>query len=335
MLFAALAARHAFQLGAPMMNARRRRSCRARRPRSLRCRPARSRRSSARRRSNGIVGVYLFHELSTGVLLALIAAYAATTASTFGDATRSAGSAADKVYSKTLELNEQYDLLPKAKSAADAGDDGRRQHRPQLRCARARGGPLRIQRISARALRARLAEPPPRSLRRRSGSRGKIDDQLKISASAIDKATGSFNDFKGSVTDKVTELKLDEELRLDGQPPVYLASQHTHIAVSRMSSRRNRRKSDVPGLSATASPRRQPTRHLGPLRSRARAASNCSDGVQATRVVGRIARERQRTNCGLGPQLRRKQPPTPSNRCKRTARPLQWRLGAVVGPNYV
>ena len=36
------------------------------------------------------------------------------------------------------------------------------------------------------------------------------DDQLKISQ-AVDKATGSFNDFKGSVTDKVTELKRSTE----------------------------------------------------------------------------------------------------------------------------
>ena len=108
------------------------------------------------------------------MLLALIAAYAATTASSFGDATRSAGSAADKVYSKTLELNEQYDLLPKAKSAPDA--------------------------VTTAAV----------NIDRNYGISGKIDDQLKISQ-AVDKATGSFNDFKGSVTDKVTELKRSTE----------------------------------------------------------------------------------------------------------------------------
>ena len=42
------------------------------------------------------------------------------------------------------------------------------------------------------------------------GISGKIDDQLKISQ-AVDKATGSFQDFKGSVTDKVTELKKSTE----------------------------------------------------------------------------------------------------------------------------
>ena len=76
---------------------------------------------------------------------------------------------------------------------------------------RARGGhpPCASQRISARALpsaRALLAEPSSAL----PGISGKIDDQLKISQ-AVDKATGSFNDFKGSVTDKVTELKKSTE----------------------------------------------------------------------------------------------------------------------------
>ena len=101
------------------------------------------------------------------MLLALVAAYAATTASSFGDATRSAGGAADKVYSKTLELNEQYDLLPKAKSAADAVTTAAVNIDRNYGARARRAPPLRIQRISARALpsaRALLAEPPPRSL---------------------------------------------------------------------------------------------------------------------------------------------------------------------------
>ena len=67
----------------------------------------------------GVLGVYLFHELSTGVILACIGAYGATLSNSFGEASKSAGSAAAKVYAKTLELNEQYDVLPKAKSALD------------------------------------------------------------------------------------------------------------------------------------------------------------------------------------------------------------------------
>ena len=61
----------------------------------------------------GIVGVYFFHELQTGLIFAAILAYASTTASQFGSAAESAGESAVKVYDKTLELNAQYDLLPK------------------------------------------------------------------------------------------------------------------------------------------------------------------------------------------------------------------------------
>merc|ERR1711918_221075 len=67
----------------------------------------------------GILGVYFFHELSTGVILAALFAYGSTLSNSFGSATKTAGSAAAKVYGKTLELNEQYDVLPKAKSALD------------------------------------------------------------------------------------------------------------------------------------------------------------------------------------------------------------------------
>jgi hypothetical protein len=61
----------------------------------------------------GIVGVYFFHELQTGLILAAVLAYASTTASQFGGVAESAGETAVKVYDKTLELNAQYDLLPK------------------------------------------------------------------------------------------------------------------------------------------------------------------------------------------------------------------------------
>ena len=61
----------------------------------------------------GIVGVYLFHELQTGLICAAVLAYASTTASRFGGFAESTGETAVKVYDKTLELNAQYDLLPK------------------------------------------------------------------------------------------------------------------------------------------------------------------------------------------------------------------------------
>ena len=57
---------------------------------------------------------------------------------------------------------------------------------------------------------ARELSGSPLVRRRNYGITGKIDEQLQISG-AVDKATSSFNDFKGSVTDKVTELKKSTE----------------------------------------------------------------------------------------------------------------------------
>ena len=61
----------------------------------------------------GIVGIYLTGELQSGLILGSVLAYASTTASQFGKYSENAGEAAVKVYDKTLELNAQYDLLPK------------------------------------------------------------------------------------------------------------------------------------------------------------------------------------------------------------------------------
>jgi len=118
----------------------------------------------------GIVGVYLFHELSTGVLLAAVLAYGATLSNSFGEAAKSAGSAATKVYSKTLELNEQYDVLPKAKGALDT--------------------------VSTAA----------GNLNENYGITSKIDEKLKLSQ-AVDKLTEKVEDVKTTVTSKVDDLK--------------------------------------------------------------------------------------------------------------------------------
>merc|ERR1711935_939539 len=114
----------------------------------------------------GIVGVYFFHELQTGLIFAAILAYASTTASQFGSAAESAV----KVYDKTLELNAQYDLLPKLKSATDT------------------------------------ATTAASNLDKNYGITSKIDEQLKISQ-AVDKASAKVNELKSSVTNKVDDLK--------------------------------------------------------------------------------------------------------------------------------
>merc|ERR1712106_771304 len=67
----------------------------------------------------GIVGVYFFHELQTGLIFAAILAYASTTASQFGSAAESAGESAVKVYDKTLELNAATDTVTTAASNLD------------------------------------------------------------------------------------------------------------------------------------------------------------------------------------------------------------------------
>ena len=69
----------------------------------------------------GVVGVYFFGDLGTAVFLAVVGAYGSTLSNGFGSTTKSAGTFASKAYSKTLEINEQYDVLPKAKSALDTG----------------------------------------------------------------------------------------------------------------------------------------------------------------------------------------------------------------------
>ena len=118
----------------------------------------------------GVAGVYLFGDLGTSVFLSAVFAYASTTTSGFGKATSNAGSFAAKAYSKTLEINEQYDVLPKAKGAADT--------------------------VTTAAS----------NLNNNYGITAKIDEQLKLTE-AVDKVTGKLEDVKGQVTSKVDDLK--------------------------------------------------------------------------------------------------------------------------------
>ena len=118
----------------------------------------------------GILGVYLFGDLGTAVFLACLGAYGSTLSNGFGKATSSAGEFGAKAFGKTLEINEQYDVLPKAKSALDT--------------------------VSTAAA----------NLDANYGITAKIDDQLKISQ-AIDKVTDKVEEVKGSVAGKVDDLK--------------------------------------------------------------------------------------------------------------------------------
>merc|ERR1711937_81933 len=118
----------------------------------------------------GIVGIWLTGEIQTGAIFAAVLAYASTTQSKFGNFAASAGENANKVYDKTLELNAQYDVLPKVKSLTDTV-------------------------VTAGS-----------NLDKNYGFTSKLDEQLKISAS-IDKAAAKVDELKSSVTSKVEDLK--------------------------------------------------------------------------------------------------------------------------------
>merc|ERR1719161_2856647 len=101
----------------------------------------------------GIVGIWLTGELSTGALFAA-----------------STGENANKVYDKTLELNAQYDVLPKVKSLTDTV-------------------------VTASS-----------NLDKNYGITAKVDEQLKLSAS-VDKALSKVDELKANVQGKVEDLK--------------------------------------------------------------------------------------------------------------------------------
>merc|ERR1719171_2172553 len=63
----------------------------------------------------GVAGIVLFGSLPWTIGLGALAAYA----STKSDAVKSAGGVAADVYSKAVELEQEYEVLPKAKSAVD------------------------------------------------------------------------------------------------------------------------------------------------------------------------------------------------------------------------
>ena len=69
----------------------------------------------------GLAGVYLTGEIQSGVIFAAILAYAATTNSKFGNFAKGTGENAAKVWDKTTDLNDQYDLLPKVRCANGSG----------------------------------------------------------------------------------------------------------------------------------------------------------------------------------------------------------------------
>merc|ERR1719201_328651 len=114
----------------------------------------------------GALGVVLFGSLPGAILLAGAGAYAATK----NDTVKSAGGAAATVYSKAVDLEQEYEVLPKAKSAVDTV--------------------------------VNVAD----NLNKNYGLTDKIDEKLQISERA-DSLTEKLNAQKDKLTSKVDELK--------------------------------------------------------------------------------------------------------------------------------
>ena len=113
-----------------------------------------------------MLGVVLFGSLPGALVLAAAGAYGATK----NDTVKSAGGAAATVYSKAVDLEQEYEVLPKAKSAVDTV--------------------------------VTVAD----NLNKNYGLTDKIDDKLKISERA-ESLSEKFEMQKNKVTSKVDELK--------------------------------------------------------------------------------------------------------------------------------
>lgn len=118
-----------------------------------------------------IVDIGLFEaDVPSAAILALIAAYASTLDNQLGDVTKSAGRFAANAYGKVVELNEQFEILPKAKSAADT--------------------------ITV------VAD----NVNTNYGLTDKLDEKLKLS-DKVSTVTDKIDDVTGKVTGKIDELK--------------------------------------------------------------------------------------------------------------------------------
>jgi len=115
-------------------------------------------------------GVFLTGGLTGAAVLSAGAAYASTLDNDVGNAAKAAGSATAKSYNKIVELNEQYDVLPKAKGAADTV--------------------------------VNVLD----NINKNYGISAKIDEKLKLSEK-VDQLKEKVDDLTSGVTDKFDELK--------------------------------------------------------------------------------------------------------------------------------
>jgi hypothetical protein len=120
--------------------------------------------------AGAFLGVFLQQDIVNVALLSLVAAYMATLTNDVGDATRAVGGAADTAYTKAKDINDEYGVLPKAKTAADTV--------------------------------LTVAD----NVNTNYGLTSKLDEKLAIRAK-YDNIKDKFDNIKSKVTDKVDELK--------------------------------------------------------------------------------------------------------------------------------
>jgi hypothetical protein len=119
--------------------------------------------------AGALAGVFLGQDVVTIGVLALAFAYASSLPNQLGKSVSSVGEVAAKAYIRARDINEEYDVLPKAKSAADTV--------------------------------FRIAD----NLDTNYGISEKIDEKLKLSEK-VDKVKDKFDETKAKLTDKVDEL---------------------------------------------------------------------------------------------------------------------------------
>jgi hypothetical protein len=117
-----------------------------------------------------LLGVVLTGGLTGAAVLGAGAAYATNFDNGVGSAAKTAGGFAAKAYDKTVEINEQYDVIPKVKKAADTV--------------------------------LTVAD----NLNKNYGLTDKVDEKLKLSAT-FGKALDKIEETKDSLTSKVDDLK--------------------------------------------------------------------------------------------------------------------------------
>jgi hypothetical protein len=120
--------------------------------------------------AGALIGVFFQQPITTVGLLALLGAYLSTLSNSVGEVASSVGGTTADAYSKAKELNKEYEILPKAKTAADTV--------------------------------VTVAD----NINTNYGLTTKLDEKLKLTAKVGD-LKAKVGDVTSSITEKVDELK--------------------------------------------------------------------------------------------------------------------------------